>query len=112
MRYLPGLSNVKLFLLSGCGITHHPFYLLALFAGLETLLVGIIVSLLFSFFVMIVQIPAGCAGDRAHGQSDSGMSRDRPNNPTGCGADGSTPQGALFGKQTSLSPPGPDPAAS
>jgi hypothetical protein len=25
------------------------------------------------------------------------MTRDRPNNPTGCGADGSATQGALFG---------------
>jgi hypothetical protein len=86
--------------------------LLALLAGLVTLVVGFIVSLLFGFLVMIVKIAAGCAGDCAHGQSNTGVACDRANNPTSCSADGSAAQGALFGKQTSLSPPGPDPAAS
>jgi hypothetical protein len=46
---------------------------------------------------MIVEITAGYAGDRAHSQPDPSVTRDRPNNPTGCGADGSATQGALFG---------------
>jgi hypothetical protein len=46
---------------------------------------------------MIVKIAASCAGDRAHSQSNAGVTRDRPNDPTGCGADGSATQGALFG---------------
>jgi hypothetical protein len=71
--------------------------LLTLFAGRVALIVGLIVGLLLGFLVMIVQIPAGCAGDRAHSQSDSGVTRDGPNNPTGCGANGSATQGALFG---------------
>ena len=43
--------------------------LLALLPGFVALLVGFIVSLFFGFLVMIVQIAAGCAGDRANGQS-------------------------------------------
>jgi hypothetical protein len=74
-----------------------PFTLLALLAGLVAFLVGLIVSLFFGFLVMIVQIPAGCAGDRTHGHSNSGITRDCPNHPAGCSADGSATQGALFG---------------
>ena len=69
-------------------------------------------GLLLGLLVMIVQIPAGCAGDGAYGHSNAGVARDGPNNPAGCSADDSATQGALFGKQTSLSPAGPDPAAS
>jgi hypothetical protein len=46
---------------------------------------------------MIVQIPAGCTGGRAHGQSKAGVTRDRSNNPTGSRADGSATQGSLLG---------------
>jgi hypothetical protein len=46
---------------------------------------------------MIVQIPTACANSCAHSQSDSGVTRDGPNHPTGCSADGSATQGALFG---------------
>jgi hypothetical protein len=98
MRYLPGLSNANLFLLSGYGgIIHNPFHLLALLAGLVALLVGLLVSLFLGFLVMIIQIPSGGAGGRTHGQPHSGVTRDGPNHPTGCSADGSATQGALFG---------------
>jgi hypothetical protein len=66
---------------------------LAILTGLVALIVG----LLLGFLVMIVQIPTGGAGGSAHSQSYPGVTRDRPNNPTGCGADGTTTQGALFG---------------
>jgi hypothetical protein len=49
------------------------------------------------FFVMIIEVPAGGAGGRTHGQPHSGVTRDGPNHPTGCSADGSATQGALFG---------------
>jgi hypothetical protein len=71
--------------------------LLFLLSGLVALLVGIIVSLLLGLLVMIVEITAGYAGDRAHSQSDPSVTRDRPNNPTGCSADGSATQRPLFG---------------
>jgi hypothetical protein len=74
-----------------------PFDLLALFPGFVTLLVCLIMGLLLGLLVMIVQIPAGGTCNRAHSQPDSGVTRDGPNNPTGCGADGSATQGALFG---------------
>ena len=57
---------------------------------------------MLGLLVVIVKIPAGCAGDRTHGQSNAGVVRVRPNNPTGCGADGSAAQGALFGKRNKL----------
>lgn len=66
-----------------------PFTLLVLLAGLVTLLVGLIVSLFPGFLVMIIEIAAGCAGCRTHGQAHSGVTRDRPNNPAGCSADSS-----------------------
>jgi hypothetical protein len=49
----------------------------------------LIVSLFLGFLVMIIEIAAGCAGCRTHGQAHSGVTRDRPNNPTGCSADSS-----------------------
>jgi len=74
-----------------------PFILLVLLAGLVALLVGLIVSLLLGFLVTIIQIPSGGAGGLTSSQSYSGVTRDCPNNPAGCGADGSSTQGALFG---------------
>jgi hypothetical protein len=47
--------------------------------------------------MMIVQIPTACADKRARSQSDAGVTRDRPNNPAGGGADGAATQGSLFG---------------
>jgi hypothetical protein len=61
------------------------------------LVVGFIVGLFLGLLVMIVEITAGYAGDRAHSQSDPSVTRDRPNNPTGCGADGTATQRPLFG---------------
>jgi hypothetical protein len=46
---------------------------------------------------MIIQIPSGGTGCRTHCQPNSGVTRDGPNHPTGCSADGSAAQGALFG---------------
>jgi len=74
MRYFPGLLKIEL-LFSGCSITNDPPYLLALFAGFVTLLVGLIMGLLLGLLVMIVQIAAGCSGDRARSQSYAGVTR-------------------------------------
>jgi hypothetical protein len=74
-----------------------PFTLLTLFCVRIAFLVSFVVSLFLGFLVMIGQIPTGCAGNGAHGQSDTGVTRDGPNHPAGCGADGSAAQGALFG---------------
>jgi hypothetical protein len=74
-----------------------PFTLLVLLAGFVTFLVGLIVSLFLGFLVMIIQIPSGGAGDRTRRQPHSGVTRDGPNHPTGCSADGSAAQGALYG---------------
>ena len=57
---------------------------------------------------MIVQISTGGAGCRTRGQSNAGVTRDRPNPPPGGSADGSATQGALFGYYPFLfTPKGP-----